>query len=46
MALFAAALIATFSIDSPTGYAAALIVAAVLVSPGVEIRRAPTPQTV
>jgi O-antigen ligase len=33
-------------LNSPTCYAAALIVAAVLALPGVEMRRAPTPQTV
>jgi O-antigen ligase len=31
---------------SAASYAAALIVAAVLVSPGIEVRRAPAPQTV
>jgi O-antigen ligase len=30
---------------SPTGYAAALIIAAVLALPGIELRRAPVPQT-
>jgi O-antigen ligase len=33
-------------LNSPTGYAAALIVVAVLALPGVEMRRAPAPQTV
>jgi len=32
-------------LNSPTCYAAALIVAAILALPGVEVRRAPTPQT-
>jgi O-antigen ligase len=32
-------------LNTPTSYAAALIVAAVLSSPGIEMRQAPTPQT-
>lgn len=32
-------------LDTPTSYAAALIIAAVLALPGVEVRRAPAPQT-
>jgi hypothetical protein len=30
---------------SPTGYAAALIIVAVLALPGIEVRRPPVPQT-
>ena len=33
-------------LNSPTCYAAALILAAVLASPGIEVRRAPAPQAV
>jgi hypothetical protein len=33
-------------LNSPTGYVAALILAAVLALPGIEVRRAPTLQTV